>query len=60
MAAAAAKGGGGKPNGAILGGDGMKKQRRQRFDAWAEGYRKNNLPQQKVCFDYSKSPKPGA
>lgn len=51
--------GGGMPNGAILDDTAeVMAMRKQRFKAWAEGYRKQNLPSQDVCFDYSKSPKP--
>ena len=57
---AAAKGG--SPSGAILDDtEEVLLQRKQRFKAWAKGYRDKSLKANpEPMFNYSKSPKPGA
>ncbi len=53
---------GGNPSGAILDDtEEVLLQRKQRFKAWAKGYRDKSITSAKEpSFNYSKSPKPGA
>lgn len=52
--------GSGKPSGAILDDTAeVLLQQKQRFKAWAKGYREQKLkPNPELCMLYDKSPKP--
>lgn len=54
----AAAGGGGHPNGAILNDGDGKRQRRKRFEAWAEGYRDQKLKPNAWTDMYKECPHP--